>query len=261
MKLYTDLKTDSNVTIGYMIFSLVFSILFAFYFSDPMYFAFALFILTAIILATAIDIGDINKDLASIGWSSTNISTAIPLGILGGIAALILGGFIVSINAMHVLIPDMTAISRFFTTANIISPSLAVSANLFAQVFVVVPGEEALKMVIAPYAGLKIFKNKIIAFFIAIILWELYHVPTFIMQNVDSNMYIVLFILGIITVILFFLTQSILSPLIAHGTYNIIIILSSAVTNIYSTLTIASILIILLTVWLKNSQKKSGYHA
>ena len=256
MNFITETKTASVVT-GYLIFSFIFSVLFSLYFQDPLFYAFTLFILMALVLANSIDVGDINKDLASVGWSSTNITTAIPLGVLGGIIALVLGSFVVNINMMNSTIPDLTSIAKFFTKASIISPLMAVSANLFAQWLVITPAEESLKLIIAPYAGMLVFKNKIIAFFIGILLWELMHVPTYIMQGVGTNMYFVLFILGVITAFLYFLTSSILAPLTAHGTFNTAIILSSAQSNVYDTFTILIIVAVLVLVWLKNSQKNS----
>lgn len=259
MKLFTESKNSSVVT-GYLIFSFIFSVIFSLYFQDPLFYAFTLFILMAIVLATAIDVGDINKDLASVGWSSTNINTAIPLGVLGGIIALVLGSFVVNINMMNSMIPDLTAIAKFFTKASIISPMLAVTANLFAQWLVIAPAEESLTKIIAPYAGLLVFKDKIIAFFIAILLWISMHVPTYIMQGVGNNMYFVLFILGVVTTVLFFMTNSILAPIIAHGVFNTVVIMSSAVSNFYGTATIIIIASVIVMVWLKNS-KKSGYNA
>ncbi len=250
-------ETKSNAVVGYLVFSFIFSRIFSLYFQDPMYYVFTAFLLMAIVLATAIDVGDINKDLASVGWSSTNITTAIPIGVLGGIIALVLGSFVVDINTMKTLIPDLTSIAKFFTKASIISPSMAVSANLFAQWLVITPAEESLKLIIAPYAGMLVFKDKIIAFFIGILLWELMHVPTYIMQGAGTNMYFVLFILGVITAFLYFLTSSILAPLIAHGTFNTAVILSSSQSNVYDTFTILIIVAVLVLVWLKNPQKNT----
>ncbi len=249
--------TKSNVVIGYLVFSFIFSIIFSLYFADPMYYVFTAFLLMAIILATAIDVGDINKDLASVGWSSTNINTAIPLGVLGGIIALVLGSFIVNINMMNTLIPDLTSIAKFFTKASVISPLMAVSANLVAQWLVIAPSEESLSKIIAPFASLKIYNDKIVAFFIGILLWISMHVPTFIMQGAGNNMYFVLFILGVITAALFFMTNSILAPIIAHGIFNTAVILSTAQSNIYDTFTILIIVAVLVLVWLKNPQKNS----
>ncbi len=254
MKLFTESKT-SNIVAGYLIFSFIFSVIFSLYFQDPLFYAFTLFILMALLLATAIDVGDINKDLASVGWSSTNINTAIPLGVLGGIISLVLGSFMVNINMMNPIIPDLTAIAKFFTNASIISPMLAVTANLFAQWLVIAPAEESLSKIIAPFAGMLVFKDKIFAFSLAILLWIGMHVPTFILQNVGNNMYFVLAILGIITTILFFMTNSILAPIIAHGVFNSAVILSSASADTYATFTIIIVIAILILVWFKNPQK------
>lgn len=255
MKLFIESKTSSVVT-GYLGYSFIFSVIFSLYFQDALFYAFTFFILMAIVLATAIDVGDIDKDLESVGWSDTNSNNAIPLGVIGGISALVLGSFFVNINMINVLTPDLTSFAKIFTKATIIPPLYAVSANLIAQWTVILPAEESLKLIIAPYAGIKIFKNTFIAFFIAILLWEVAHVPTYIMQGVDNNMYIVLFILGVITAGLYLITKAIIAPLVAHGTYNTIVILSSSTPDVYGKITLFAIVTILVIIWLKKNTKK-----
>jgi membrane protease YdiL (CAAX protease family) len=260
MKLEFNYK--SNAVAGYLIFSFIFSIIFSLYFQDALFYAFTLFILMALILATAIDVGDINKDLSAVGWSSTGINMAIPLGVVGGILAVVIGSVIINVNisGLFLTVPDLTAVSKIFTKASVISPIMAVSANIFSQWLVVAPAEESFSKIIAPFAGILTFKNKPLAFAIAILLWVGMHVPTFIMQGASSNMYFVLIILGVITTGLYFITNSIITPIIAHGTYNTIVIMSGASSNIYSTLTILTVAAILIYVWMKNynNPKKSG---
>lgn len=260
MKLFIESKSSSasNIVIGYLVFSFIFSTMFALYFQDPLFYVFTFFLVMALILATAIDVGDITQDLASVGWSSININFVIPLGVLGGIIALVLGSFVVNINMMNALIPDLTSVAKIFTGASIISPILAVSANLISQWLVIAPAEESLSKIIAPYAGIKVFKDKIFAFFIAILLWIGMHIPTFIMQGVSNNMYFVLFILGVITTVLFFMTNSILTPIIAHGTFNTAVILSSVSSDIYGTLVVIIVALVLVLVWFKNPKKLKG---
>lgn len=258
MKLVFQSKTTSSAVTGYLIFSLIFSVLFALMFEDPMFLVFGVFILMAFILATAIDVGDINKDLASVGWSSTNIKTAVPLGIIGGIVTLVIGSFMVNINMMHPVVPDFSSLGKFFTKASVISPLMAVSANIISQWLVVAPAEESLSKIIAPYAGIMVFKDKIFAFFLAILLWTAMHIPTFVMQGVGSSMYFVLILFGVISAVLFFMTNSILTPIIAHGVFNTVIILSSS-GDTYSTLVILVVAAVLLLVWSKSS--KGANHA
>lgn len=256
MKLVFQSKTTSSAVTGYLIFSLIFSVMFALMFEDPMFLVFGVFILMAFILATAIDVGDINKDLASVGWSSTNVRTAIPLGIIGGIVTLVIGSFIVNINMMHPIVPDFSSLSKFFTKASVISPLMAVSANIISQWLVVAPAEESLSKIIAPYAGIMIFKDKIFAFFLAVLLWTAMHIPTFIMQGVGSSMYFVLILFGVISVVLFFMTNSIITPIICHGFFNSMIILSSSGTDIYSTITVIVIITVLIFIWFNTRNTK-----
>lgn len=259
MKLIFQTNTKSNVVTGYLIFSGIFSVMAALIFQDAMFLAFGIFILMAFILATAIDVGDINKDLAAVGWSSTNINTAVPLGVVGGIAAIVIGSIVVNINMMHPLVPDLTSLSKFLTGASIISPLMAVTANILAQWLVVAPSEESLSKIIAPFAGIMIFKNKMVAFGIAILLWTGMHAPTFIMQGVGGSMYLVLIIFGIISTILFFMTNGILAPIIAHGVFNTVIIMSSTSFDIYGILTVMIIITILVLIWL--NPKKRGFNS
>ncbi len=245
---------QSSPISGYLIFAGLFSALFGYLMQDALYFGFAIFIFAALALSASIDAGDVSHDLAKVGWSATNINMSIPLGILGGIITIVLGSFIISIDLMHILIPDLSTLAKFFTTASIIPPTLAVSANIIAQIMVVAPGEEALKMILAPFGAKAIFKNTIFAFVIGMVFWVVMHVPTFTSQNAPQSMYLVLFLLGIIGIILFFITQSILAPILAHITFNVGVILNTASGDTLALFTIVGVVLVLFYIYAKNQK-------
>ncbi|MFA4870928.1 MAG: CPBP family intramembrane glutamic endopeptidase [Pedobacter sp.] len=256
-----DIQSSSAVS-GYLILSGLFSAFFAYLLQDPMYFGFSLFIFAGLALAASNDTGKgtVAQDLTKLGWSSTNIFTVVPLGIAGGIIGLIIGSFIVSNVEMNILVPDLSTIAQYFTSASVVPAGLATTANIVGTVMVVAPAEEVLKLILAPFALKSIFKNTVVALFLSILFWTAMHIPTFIAQGASTSMYLVLVIFGIIGAVLLFITQNILSAIIAHATFNIGVILSSASGDIFGVLTVIAIISIVMYIWFKSPEKR-GRHA
>ncbi len=243
-------ESDSgSATTGYLILSGLTVVLFALAFKDPMYIIFAIPLAFIFTLGASADKkgGSVDEDLEAVGWSDKNMGLAIPLGIIGGMAALFFGSVIMKFTpeTASILVPDFTNIAAL-TTASVIPAQWALSGNIISQFMVVAPAEEALARVLAPFAFMKIFKNMVIAFILAAFFWMLMHVPTYIAQGASQSMYLVLFLLAVITTVLYIITKNLMSSIVAHSIFNSGVLLSSNNFDsgtMYIVLIIAAILI------------------
>ncbi len=255
-------KTDSgSATTGYLILSGLTVVLFALAFKDPMYLVFGIplaFIFTLGASSDKSGKGSVDEDLEAVGWSEKGMELAIPLGIIGGMAVLFLGGIMTRYTAdtASILVPDFSGIAKL-TTATVIPASLALSVNIASQWLCVAPAEEALARVLAPFAFIKIFKNVIIAFILAAFFWMLMHVPTYIAQGANQSMYLVLLLLAFITTSLYVFTKNLMSAIVAHGTFNTGVLLSASNFDSGTIYVILIIIAILIYAWI-SGMFKSG---
>ena len=243
-------KTDSgSVTTGYLIISSLTVVLLTLFFKDPTYLVFAIPLVLVFTLAASADKkgGGVDEDLEAVGWSDKGMELAVPLGIIGGMLVLFLGSIMTRYTpeTASILVPDFSSIAKI-STATVIPPALALSVNIIAQWLSVVPGEEALARVLAPFGFMKIFKNMVIAFILAAFFWLFLHIPTYLAQGASQNMYIVLLLLALITTVLYIITKNLMSSIIAHGTFNTGVLLFASsfdTTTLYVVLIIVAILI------------------
>jgi hypothetical protein len=251
---------SGSVTAGYLILSGLTVILFALALKEPMFIVFGIPITLIFALAASEDKrgGGLDEDLEAVGWTDKAMEQAVPFGIIGGMATLVFGGLIINYTpeTASILIPDFTSIA-VLTTASVIPPTVAVSANIISQWLVVAPSEESLARVLAPFAGMRIFKNVIIAYIFAAFFWILMHVPTFITQNAKPAMYLVLIILAGITTVLYVYTKNLMSSITAHGTFNTGVVLSSSGFTQATIYVVFIIIAVLLYAWISGVLKSS----
>jgi len=249
--------TKSNATVAYVIFCVVFVMVFALMFKDAMFLVFGFPIVLLFALGSSFDGGTTEQDLETVGWSSGNMKNAVPIGIVGGLSGLMIGGLITNFvpGQMASLVPDLAGTSSILT-ASVIPASLSISANIFSQFMVIAPSEEALSRVLIPYASYKAFKNWIIAFVvIAPAIWIGSHIPTFIAQGAPQSMYLVLFVLAMITTAGFLLTKTILTAIISHGVFNSGVIIINGGIDITAYFIVFLIIAVLAYAWFKGDAK------
>jgi len=255
-------RSESNsgsATTGYLILSGLTVVLFALAFKDPMYIVFAIPLAFIFTLGASVDKsgrGSVDDDLEAVGWSDKNMQLAIPLGIIGGMIALILGSIMTKYtpDTASILVPDFSGVAAL-TTATVIPSSLALSVNIASQWLVVSTSEESLARVLAPFAFMKIFKNTVVAFILAAFFWIFMHVPTYTAQGANSMMYGVLLLLAAVTTILYLFTKNLMSSIIAHATFNTGVLLSAENFDSGTLYTVLTILAILVYAWLSGMLK------
>lgn len=255
-------EETGNFTTGFLIFSGLFTVLYSLSVGDNTYLVFGILLLFTFVLAASIGgKGDTDSDLEAIGWSNKNMGVVVPLGIAGGIVALVVGSLIINLSskgAVASTVPDFSAMVSVLPmyTASVIPPAVAVSANIIAQWLIVAPSEEAAYRILAPFAAVSMLKNVVIAYFVAAILWMATHVNAYTLQGTPNAMYLVLFVIAIITTGLLWLTGNVISGIIAHGVFNTGVILIGA-GNVDTTayLVVFIILGILMYGWLAGREQ------
>lgn len=243
----------TDVSVGYLIFSSLFIMIAALAFQELNYIVFFIPLAVSFALASSRDRGGTNKNLASIGWTDNNTSMSIPYGIFGGLVAVIIGSMVVGVIPGSI-IPDFSTLGKL-VTASVIPPTIAVGFNIISQWLIVAPSEETLSKILSPYAGNLIFKSAPVAIIISALLWMGMHYPTFKLQGVSSSMYIVLAILYGITLLLFYITGSVLSAIVAHGTFNSVVLVTSSQSNPFAYYILFGIGLIMAVVWWKSKNK------
>lgn len=252
-------EESGSATTGYLILSGLTVVLLTLFYKDAIYLVFAIPIVLVFTLAASGDKtgrGSVDDDLEAVGWSDRNLGISIPLGIIGGMAALFFGSIITRFTpeTASILVPDFSGLAAL-NTATVIPPYLSLSVNIFSQWAVISPSEESLARILAVYAFLKIFKNVILAFVLASLFWLFLHIPTYITQGASMNMYLVLLLLAVVTTALFVYTKNLLSAITAHGTFNTGVLLSSNNFDSGTMYTILIIVAILLYAWLSGTLK------
>jgi len=228
---------STSVTTGYLIFAGLFTIAYALSVSDMTYLVFGILLLFTFALATSVGgQGNTDSDLEAIGWSNKNMGMVIPLGIAGGIAALIIGSLIVQFTTKNsaAIVPDFSASASIIPlfSASVIPSSIALAANIVAQWLIVAPSEEAAYRILAPFAGVAVFKNALIAYVVAAMLWLGTHINAYTVQGTPNSMYLVLAVIAIITTGLFWFTGNAVAGIIAHGVFNTgVIIMTGNIGN------------------------------
>ena len=253
-------KTDSgSATTGYLILSGLTVVLLTLFFKDPLYLVFAVPLAFVFTLGASVDKGkgSVDDDLEAVGWSDKGMELAIPLGIIGGMAVLFLGSIMTryTSDTASIFVPDFTNIAAL-TTASVIPAQWALSANIIAQWMVVAPAEEAMARILAPFAFMKIFKNTIIAFILAAFLWMGMHIPTYLSQNANQSMYLVLFLLAFVTTTLYIWTGNLISAIIAHSVFNTGVLLSANNFDSGTMYIILIVIAILLYAWVSGALKR-----
>ncbi|MDD5453914.1 MAG: CPBP family intramembrane metalloprotease [Candidatus Ratteibacteria bacterium] len=253
-------ESDSgSATTGYLILSGLSVIILALFYKDPLYLVFAIPLVLVFTLAASADKtgrGSVDEDLEAVGWSDKGMEIAVPLGIIGGMAALFIGSIITKYTAdtASILVPDFTGASSL-STASVIPPYLSLSVNILSQWLVVSSSEESMARVLAPFAFLKIFKNIFIAYILASAFWILMHIPTYLAQGANQGMYLVLLLLAFVTTLLYIFTKNLMSSIIAHSTFNTGVLLSSNNFDAGTMYVVTLIIAILLYAWISGALK------
>lgn len=257
-------EESGSFTTGFLLFSGLFTILYSLSVGDNTYLVFGLLLIFTFALAASVGgRGNADSDLESIGWSNKNMAAVVPLGIAGGVIALIVGSLIINLSSKSTasIVPDFSAMASVLPmySASVIPPTIAVAANIAAQWLIVAPSEEAAYRILAPFAMVSMFKNTIIAYFLAAILWMATHVNAYTVQGTPHAMYLVLFVIAIITTLLFWFTGSAISGIIAHGVFNTYVVLAGA-ENIGTAayIVVLVILAILFFAWINGKEKVKG---
>ncbi len=257
----TNIREEAgSVTTGFLIFSGLITVLYALSVGDNTYLVFGILLLFTFTLAASVGgQGNTDSDLEAIGWSNKNMGTVVPLGIAGGILALIIGSFIISLSAKNTAstVPDFSAVASVFPMykASIIPASIATAVNIIAQWTIVAPSEEAAYRILAPFAGMAVFKNQIMAYAAATILWLATHINAYTMQGTPSSMYLVLAMIAVITIGLLWWTGSAISGIIAHAVFNSGVILMAGNAGQAAYFVVLVILAILVYGWLTGMEK------
>ncbi len=245
------IKTKSGgVTTAYLLFAVLATVTFGLALSDLSFIYFAILILSAFALSAMVSTGSAQKKLAGIGWSDQNISMAIPYGVLGGLFTIFIGAFLLRLTPQtsSMIAPDFSATASI-VSGSIIPVSFAVAFNIIGQWLITAPAEEAGYRIVAPFAALSAFGNEFVAFGIATFLWIFTHVPAYVSQNAPQAMYLILVILALVTIFLIKVTGSIMSAIVAHATYNTIVIMMAAPSDGITIIVILAIFMVLLYIW------------
>lgn len=257
---------------GYLLISIFAAgIVFPLAYDDWRTIVFALILIGTFLIGVSTDTSGkpADSDLAQVGWVSDRDHMFVPIGVITGMLALFLGGLIMELFPQGILsssatitqqnmallsaalVPDYSGIKL----GQVIPVYMAVGANIIAQFFVIAPSEESLSKIYLPWGFMSLFKNLGVAYLFGQIGWVLLHVFTFIAQNASSAMYLVLLMLGGVTLLIYSFTKSIFSSSTAHSTFNSGVILLSSGMNIITFGVISSIGAALTYIWL---QPKGG---
>ncbi len=250
------IKTKTGgVTTAYLIFAALATVTFGLALNDLSFLYFAVLILLAFGLSATSDKGSPQKNLESIGWSDRNISQAIPFGIAGGILTVFIGAIVFKLTPQtsSLIAPDFSA-TAFIVIGSVIPASYALSFNIIAQWIIVAPGEEAGYRIVAPFAAMSAFGSELIAFGIASVLWIFTHVPAYVSQNAPNSMYLVLAVFSIIAIALIKLTGTVMSAIVAHGTYNTIVLIMASPPDSTTMFVMLAILFALLFIWFRGKK-------
>ncbi len=244
---------------GYLILSGLSVMMFTLALQDPMFLVFGIPLVLIFVLGASVDSGNVDEDLEAVGWSSKNMSTAIPLGIGFGLIGIFIGSIITRFTPDNAasIVPDFSS-AGVLATASVVPPILSNSINILSQWAVVAPSEESLARALAPYAGRAIFKNWFIGFLFGAFFWIFLHVPTFILNNTNRSMYLVLLLIATITAILFLLTKTLISSIIAHSVFNTGVIIMSQGLNQMAFYVVFGILAVLAFAWFSGSKHERG---
>ncbi len=218
---------------------------------------FSIPIIFSLIIAVSRGSRDIDDAVKSIGITGTNIQTSVPLGIIAGMVVFLIGSLFVSYTDRNTasLVPVFAIASLTPATTTLIPASVFLFVNVLIQFFVVAPAEELGWRFLTPYALYSFSKSIPFAMFFGTFLWMLTHVPTFMLQNVAQSMYIVLLMMGIVSIALIYYTSGIIASWIAHATFNILVlVLSTAITST-TILTMLVMMFILFLIYVKGGDK------
>lgn len=224
-----DNKSDMLPTMGYIFACLIIIVGLTLGFRDAFFMVFAIPLSALIGIAALQDKGSINKNAETIGLGTDNIVKSIGLGFLGASLSLIFGTIVMGLNLMQasIFIPDFSAAASI-VVGSVIPANLATMAEITSQWTVVAPSEEAGFRIVFPYAIETIIPSIPVMFGLSILVWAMYHYPTWVMSGTNPNMYLVIVVWGILWAGLLLLTNSFMSPVVAHGSTNTAVLLASA---------------------------------
>lgn len=220
---------------------------------------FALPIIFSLIIAISRRSGDIDEAVKSIGISGTNIQSAIPIGIIAGVIVFIIGSFIVTFTDKNTasMIPTFAIASLSPATSTLIPAGSFLAMNLLIQWLIVAPAEELGFRFLAPYIFYSFSKSIPFAILFGTLLWIVEHVPTFAIQGASQGMYIVLLLLGIMSIALIYYTGGIIASWIAHGVFNSLVLIMTGTLNSITYLVIIGIIISLIIIYSKSGGKNA----
>jgi len=192
-------------------------------------------IIFALIVAMSRGNSSIDEGLRSMGITGTNIREAIPLGILSGVIVFFVGSFMIELSpkTASIFVPTF-AIAGLATASAVIPSSVFMASNILMQWSVVAPAEEIGWRFLAPYIAYRIVQSAPIAFIFGIITWVFIHIPTYLLQEAPMTMYVVLVLLGAVSVGLIWITKGIIASWIAHSTFNTLVLTLSGGLDTYT---------------------------
>lgn len=213
-------------------------------------------IIFALIISVSRGNRDIDDAVKSIGVSGSNIKTSLPLGIIAGLATFVFGSFIVSFTDANTasLVPVFAIAS---VTPSLISAETFLAINIIIQWLIVAPSEELGFRFLAPYVFYSFSKSIPLAMLFGTLLWIVEHIPTFILQGASNSMYIVLLLLGVVSIALIYYTGGILSSWIAHSVFNTLVLLFTGSISLAAYLTMGAIAITLILLYLKVGERNA----
>lgn len=256
-------KVEQEPVVGIFILFLVSTLVFTLILQEAFVMIFGIMILGVWVLASSIGKGSAKEDLESVGVTGQHLTVAIPIGIAVGVLSLIIGSIIMAVDdtasflALSTLIIPSMATAAAVGVTTVIPMQLALMFEIAAQWLYVAPGEEAGFRVLTVYGLQSIFKNPIIAFFGATLIWAAMHIPLWISTGVPTTMYVVVVIWGIMWAAQFVIIRNYFSNVVSHAVTNTgVLIMRDFDTNvnIYTYITLFAILVICIGLawWYKN---------
>jgi hypothetical protein len=257
---------DTKSLTGIILLTGISTVIFGIFTKDLNLLWFSLPIIFSLIIAVSRSRKDIDDAVASIGITSSNIRTSIPLGVSAGILVYIVGSMLLSFTDKNTasIVPTFAIASLTPANTLVIPASLFLIINVFIQWLVVAPSEELGFRFLAPYAIYSFTKSVPVALILGTFAWIFTHIPTFLIQGASSGMYIVLFILGIVAIALIYFTGDIVSAWISHATFNTLVIISTAVFSTVTLIILVSLLTFLSIFYVtsggSNAKKQSPFN-
>ncbi len=248
-------QTDSLT--GIILLTSISIVAFSLFSQDTQILIFAIPIIYGLIIAVSRKNNkDIDDGIRSIGLRESNIKTAIPLGIAVGLLCFIIGNLIISLTS-RVTASSIPTFAISLSGASFIPANVFLGVNILTQWLIVSPSEEIGFRFLCPYIYNSFIKFAPVAMLLATVTWVGIHIPTYIMQAVPFSMYIVLLIIGLISIGLVYYTSSLTASVIMHATFNTLVLIIGGVLNIFTYIILILIAISLIFLYLSGGDRRA----